>query len=228
MPLTSEQLRQIEYHLRGEHLGETQRLTKVDFIAEMTDHYACALEEKLAKGQTWQQALQEIDASFEGRKGLRRMEKDFIKGYYEEFAKSYGKNLRAYFYKLPHVILTVIVCSLYMWLYINDHDWAIRLGYLLVFSAAIPSMVCLCLGIYYALVVGESRYTYILLHQGAGMFTHINLVNVLRVVDSEGQYILWTALPLSLLVAFAVANMILSTQMLYATYYRLKVSLKLR
>jgi dGTP triphosphohydrolase len=31
-------------------LGETQRLTKVDFIAEMTDHYACALEEGLAKG----------------------------------------------------------------------------------------------------------------------------------------------------------------------------------
>lgn len=227
MPLTTEQIRQIEYHLRGEHLGEMQRLTKVDFIAEMTDHYACAMEERLANGQTWQQALAEIDASFEGRKGLRRMEEDFIKGYYEEFAKSYAKSLRAYFYKLPYVMLTAIVCSLYMWLYINDHDVAIRLGYAVFFSAALPSAIGLCIGVYYALIAGQSRYTHILRYHSMGMFAQINLIHLLRLLDRADAHP-WTSLPAGLIVAFAIANTILSTQMLYATYYRMKVSLKLR
>jgi hypothetical protein len=60
-----------------------------------------------------------------------------------------------------------------------------------------------------------------------GVFAQVNLIHILRVLDSA-EYPLWTALPVGLAVAFAIANTVLSTQMLYATYYRMKVSLKLR
>jgi hypothetical protein len=51
----------------------------------------------------------------------------------------------------------MVVCSLYMWLYINDHDFAILSGYLLCFSIVLPDATYLCMGIYYASVVGQSR-----------------------------------------------------------------------
>ena len=69
MNLTPDQLAAIDRHLRKENW-----LLNEDLIAELTDHYAAGLEDRMANGTIFDAALREVHTSFGGRKGLLKME----------------------------------------------------------------------------------------------------------------------------------------------------------
>lgn len=72
MNLTSDQLKAIDRHLRKENW-----LLNEDLIAELADHYVAGLEDRLAKGMTFDAALREMHTGFGGRKGLLKMEEEY-------------------------------------------------------------------------------------------------------------------------------------------------------
>lgn len=71
--LTPTQLALIDKHLRSDNW-----LLNNDLIAELTDHYVDAISDKLAKGVAFEIALQDTYRSFGGRKGLLKMEENYV------------------------------------------------------------------------------------------------------------------------------------------------------
>ncbi|ARK10549.1 hypothetical protein A6C57_09545 [Fibrella sp. ES10-3-2-2] len=65
--------------LIDQHLRRENWLRNDDLIAELTDHYADALSDKLAKGVPFELALEEVCHSFGGRIGLLTMEENYLK-----------------------------------------------------------------------------------------------------------------------------------------------------
>ena len=108
MKLPKEHIALIDKHLRHNRWLENQ-----DFIEEMTDHYACALEEKLGEGKEWKDAVHEIDASFGGRSGLMKMEQKFIQNQQNIGLKYYGNLLKNYFFRFPACLLSICIFSIF-------------------------------------------------------------------------------------------------------------------
>ncbi len=69
--LTLDQLNQIDLHLRKENW-----LLNEDLIAELTDHYAAGIDERMAHGLSFTDALCAVHTDFGGRKGLLKMEEE--------------------------------------------------------------------------------------------------------------------------------------------------------
>ncbi len=72
MNLTTTQLAAIDRHLRQDNWLLNQAL-----IAELTDHYAVAVAEKMSAGATFDVALYDVHTGFGGRKGLLLMEENY-------------------------------------------------------------------------------------------------------------------------------------------------------
>ncbi|QDK77814.1 hypothetical protein EXU85_04085 [Spirosoma sp. KCTC 42546] len=70
--LTPAQLTAIDNHLRKENW-----LLNNDLIAELTDHYAVGIEDRLDKGMAFDTAILELHSGFGGRKGLLKMEEEY-------------------------------------------------------------------------------------------------------------------------------------------------------
>ena len=70
--LTPDQLTAIDRHLRKDNW-----LLNEDLIAELTDHYANAIADKLIKGVSFDMALIDVHNDFGGRKGLLHMEETY-------------------------------------------------------------------------------------------------------------------------------------------------------
>ncbi len=69
--LTPDQLNQIDQHLRKENW-----LLNEDFIAELTDHYAAGIDDRMAHGLSFSDALRAVHTDFGGRKALLKMEEE--------------------------------------------------------------------------------------------------------------------------------------------------------
>lgn len=69
--LTSDQFKAIDVHLRRENW-----LLDEELVAELTDHYAAGIDERMARGASFADALQAIHTEFGGRKGLLNMEEE--------------------------------------------------------------------------------------------------------------------------------------------------------
>lgn len=72
MTFTTEQKTAIDRHLRKENW-----LLNEELIAELTDHYAEGIDERLTNGMSFEAALREVHAGFGGRKGLLKMEEGY-------------------------------------------------------------------------------------------------------------------------------------------------------
>lgn len=118
MKLEKEHIALIENHLRNTCWLENQ-----DFIDEMTDHYACALEEKLGEGKAWKEAMNEIYASFGYRSGLMKMEQKSIRNQHYLGLKYYGNSFKNYFIKFPNNLLAVFAFSIF---YVLLTDFAVN------------------------------------------------------------------------------------------------------
>jgi hypothetical protein len=118
MKLEKEHITLIENHLRNTCWLENQ-----DFIDEMTDHYACALEEKLGEGKAWKEAMNEIDRSLGGRSKLMKTEQKFIQSQHHLGLKYYGNLFKNYFVKFPNCLLAVFAFSIF---YVLLTDFAVN------------------------------------------------------------------------------------------------------
>jgi hypothetical protein len=102
MTLTTDQLTAIDRHLRKENW-----LLNEDLIAELTDHYANGIEERMATGIPFELAMQDIHKSFGGRKGLLEMEEKYQVTQTKGNLRLLRSILMSYF-KLPRLFITVI------------------------------------------------------------------------------------------------------------------------
>ncbi|GAB3927286.1 hypothetical protein [Larkinella terrae] len=103
MTLTTDQLRAIDRHLRKDNW-----LLNEDLIAELADHYANGVEERIASGIPFELAILDIHKGFGGRKGLLKMEEDYYtnqsRGYFRNF-----KSILGSYFRFPRLYLTVFV-----------------------------------------------------------------------------------------------------------------------
>ncbi len=88
--LTPDQFNQIDQHLRKENW-----LLNEDFIAELTDHYAAGIDERMAHGSSFTDALRAVHTDFGGRKALLKME--------EEAQKQQGRKYNRQEWQLIHL-----------------------------------------------------------------------------------------------------------------------------
>ena len=72
MTLTPDQLTTIDRHLRKENW-----LLNESLIAELTDHYATGIADRMVQGQAFSEALIEVYKGFGWRKGLLKMEEEY-------------------------------------------------------------------------------------------------------------------------------------------------------
>ena len=61
-----------------------------ELYQELLDHFASAIEQKVRKGSSFEQALQEVEKGFGGSKGIKHIEKR----YYSQLVKIYWQNFR--------------------------------------------------------------------------------------------------------------------------------------
>jgi hypothetical protein len=109
MKLNAEQIKLIDKHLRS-----GMWLTNPQFIAEMQDHYSCAMEEYLSQNMEWKHALRLIDISFQGRSGLMKMEENYMNSLYKLGWSRLWKYCKKYLVSIPHNLLTVcLFCAFY-------------------------------------------------------------------------------------------------------------------
>ncbi|MEZ0609284.1 hypothetical protein ACAW74_12245 [Fibrella sp. WM1] len=70
--MTPHQQQQIDRHLRADNW-----LLNKELIAELTDHYVVGISDRVAAGESFDDALRAIHGSFGGRKGLLALEEQF-------------------------------------------------------------------------------------------------------------------------------------------------------
>jgi hypothetical protein len=106
--LTLENQYQIDDLLRQENL-----LTNEDLLAELTDHYSVALEERLAQGQDAEMALLAINADFGGRKGLQQLERKYNRVTFRRYDRMWWEIARELYKSVSgwfSLALTTFIC----------------------------------------------------------------------------------------------------------------------
>lgn len=220
MPLTATQLQNLEQHLR-----ENMRLSKQDFIAEMLDHYSCAMEQALAHGATWETALHQLDKAFGGRKGLRKMEKHFMENAYQSFVKHYAKVIRSYFYQIPNVLATLAFGLLVLAVYDIEHTWLYIVLKALMVLLLMVGTFGLATGIYYWVKSRDTQQAYIARQYGLLMFAQINFINLISVFSADPALpSIWLVLPIAV---FQFVMLMVGSEALWANYKRMRLKLPL-
>jgi len=101
--LTTDQLKTINHHFHKENW-----LLNEELIAELSDHYITGLEDRMAHGMTFDNALREIHTGFGGRKGLLQMEEDFQKRQVQSNGRQVRELVSSYF-QLRRLWLTALL-----------------------------------------------------------------------------------------------------------------------
>ncbi len=89
--LTSDQLNQIDQHLRHENW-----LLNEDFINELTDHYAAGIDERMAHGSSFTDALRAVHTDFGGRKVLLKLEEEAQKQQAKKYYRQEWQLIRSF------------------------------------------------------------------------------------------------------------------------------------
>ncbi|WP_288429170.1 hypothetical protein [uncultured Spirosoma sp.] len=89
--LTPDQLNQINQHLRKENW-----LINEDLIAELTDHYAAGIDERMAHELSFTDALCAVHTDFGGRKGLLKMEEEAQKQQAKKYYRQEWELIRSF------------------------------------------------------------------------------------------------------------------------------------
>jgi hypothetical protein len=120
MALTPKQLTAIDRHLRKENW-----LLNEELIAELTDHYAVGIDERLARGLDFDTAIGEIHRDFGGRKGLLELEEDKLKSRSRTINLELRKLITSYA-QPPRLSLTILVFGFSYWITtqsFNSSEW---------------------------------------------------------------------------------------------------------
>ncbi|WP_080054525.1 hypothetical protein [Spirosoma aerolatum] len=113
--LSTDQLQAIDRHLRKDNW-----LVNEELIAELKDHYAEDIEERVTNGIQFEAVIQEIHNGFGGRKGLRKMEEEFQKAQAQNNGRIIRQKIASYF-RLPRLVIT---CLLLLLVYYNTQTLA--------------------------------------------------------------------------------------------------------
>jgi|GEM_PF-2767607 len=106
MQLTPDQLATIDRHLRKENW-----LLNEDLIAELTDHYATGIADRMAQGQAFSEALIEVFKGFGFRKGLLQMEEDYRRSQVRSSSRVVLRLFASYFHQ-SRLAITILVLTL--------------------------------------------------------------------------------------------------------------------
>jgi hypothetical protein len=212
MKLSTEQLTALESHLRVK-VG----LQKADFIMEITDHYACALEE-LVPDQPWEEALKVLDEKFGGRKGLRKLEKEYIENAYRHFHQYHGKLIRRYLYKTPYCWYSLLLLVAYFGFGLTAPVLAYQVCIAMFLALFTVGVVSFLIGTYYWFKKRDNQYAYILRYHSLPALLQINMVNVL--ITFEGIENIWLTTPMACL-AFWFLTVI--PHALFSTFQQLRL-----
>jgi hypothetical protein len=101
--MTTAQLQQIDKHLRSDNW-----LLNRAFIAEMADHYATAITDRMAAGEAFDAALRAVHTSFGGRRGLLAMEESFVAGQMRGAKREFWQ-LTFSVFRWPQAAVTLLV-----------------------------------------------------------------------------------------------------------------------
>ncbi len=112
--LTSQQLADVDRHLRQDNW-----LLNDALVAELTDHYANAVAEKMGQGKTINDAVHEVDAGFGGRSGLSKLEKEYVRASNQTAWQAYRQILVKYV--LPPRFLPFLVSGYGLYQLINEN-----------------------------------------------------------------------------------------------------------
>ncbi len=107
--LTTNQLTAINYHLREEN-----RLTNEDLIAELTDHYTDALNERMVHGLPFESTLTDVQQAFGGVSGLQKMERGYNRITFQKYDSLWMKYIQKQG-QWPHCLVPLFVFGVVYW-----------------------------------------------------------------------------------------------------------------
>ena len=212
MKLDREHILLIENHLRKEH-----ELSNQDFIDEMVDHYACALEEKANTSKNFQEVVSETDMSLGGKSGLKEMEKKYKKELSLIISKQYRSILHSYFIKFPQNLLTVLIFLTIYFIFSDEHRNLESMFITISILPIIIGFISLLIGVLYYLIVIKSSNKYVMQLTNIGILT-INISN-LRFIF---QYLSESLIPIVFLATLMIIMCLVCLQVIYETYPKLK------
>ena len=105
MNLTHDQLAAIDWQLRHKHLLHNEEL-----IAELTDHFAIAISEQMAIGQSFDEAGETVMSIFGGWDGIVQLQKEFVNAQNRAAWTTFGRVALSYL-TIPRLLLTLLLLS---------------------------------------------------------------------------------------------------------------------
>lgn len=212
MKIQKEHLAEIERHLKADCWLEYE-----DFIQEMTDHYACALEEKLNAGIEWKEAIEEIDKVFGGRYGLTIMQDEYSRQQEDSIRGDYLKVFKSFFICFPNYLLVIVS---FLAFYILSSNELISKEILIIVSI-LPMLAGLCSILLSGLhtKINKDKPFRLLFHNGYMTISFgtssICLYNLFRNLMTNN---LWVSINSTLM----IVTVLICSQIIYDTYPILK------
>lgn len=116
--LTPDQFKAIDTHLRKENW-----LLNEELIAELTDHYAAGIDERMVRSASFVDALRAIHTEFGGRKGLLRLEEEAQKQRAKKYYRQEWQLIRS-FVQGPRWFVSagLLVTMFLLNIVLNQHD----------------------------------------------------------------------------------------------------------
>ena len=175
MSLSPAQLTAIDQHLRKENW-----LLNEDLIAELKDHYAEGIEERLAKGMAFDVAMREIQREFGGRSGLLALEEEKNRSRTPIIARQLRQLIGSYF-RPPRLSLTILLLGFAYWSADKElvSDW---LSWALVSFSLISAISIIAIGMHngFLYVAGKRESMKEFSTVFYRYFLSLNLLNVLN------------------------------------------------
>lgn len=201
------------------YLTSELRLENQDFIDEMTDHYACALEEKLSTGKAWQEAIKEIDASLGGQSALKEMEKEYKKQQYSSSTRKHRSLLKSYFISFPKNVFVLFLWLMLYMIYTHDVSSIVKWSRIIFFANCIIGLSGFLISVSHIFYLKMKINKHYFLIRHASLFV-INIGNISMIIrylpDSH------LAMAGSIYNSLVIIASIVCLQIIYETYPKLK------
>lgn len=97
------------------HLCSTNLLTNEELIAELTDHFATAIDEQMATGESFDGALANVQAKFGGWPGLQTIQDEYARGQNWAAWATFRRVALSYV-ALPRLLITLSLLAGTYWL----------------------------------------------------------------------------------------------------------------
>lgn len=142
--MTPHQLQLIDKHLRADNW-----LLSKELIAELTDHYVAGISDRMAAGESFDDALRAVHSGFGGRKGLLALEEQFEQEQARRPRRLMRKILLSYL-QWPRAVYTIALVATLVYLS-STNVLASKVTYAANFAGAVAvgHFLILLLGTWY-------------------------------------------------------------------------------